>query len=257
MVKNIGERIETLRKEHNLSQEELSKSLGINRVSLSKIENGDRKLTVDELQGLTKIFGISVDEILNPELKAKINLHLTEKKTRTQSADLRINVPKKNLDKFEQILLYILSKIGSKPNIGETVIYKLLYFIDFDYYERYEEQLIGATYQKNTHGPTPKEFKAIVDKMIKDENIEKINSKYFNYNQKKYLPLVKYDLSDLSGKELELINKVLAKHSDKSSKELSEYSHGDVPWLSTNDGEDIDYESVFYRTPEYSVRKYD
>jgi len=30
-----------------------------------------------------------------------------------------------------------------------TVLYKILYFIDFDYYEKYEEQLMGALYIKN------------------------------------------------------------------------------------------------------------
>ncbi|GAJ05638.1 unnamed protein product, partial [marine sediment metagenome] len=38
--------------------------------------------------------------------------------------------------------------------------------------------------------------------------------------------------------------------------EISNYSHKDVPWLTTNNGEIIDYESVFYRTKPYSVRTY-
>ena len=46
-----------------------------------------------------------------------------------------------------------------------TVLYKLLYFIDFDYYEKFEDQLVGATYIKNHFGPTPVEFKKIVDSL--------------------------------------------------------------------------------------------
>ena len=61
--------------------------------------------------------------------------------------------------------MYVLSKVGSKPNVGESVLYKLLYFIDFNYYEKYEEQLIGATYIKNHYGPTPIEFVKIVEDM--------------------------------------------------------------------------------------------
>ena len=38
--------------------------------------------------------------------------------------------------------------------------------------------------------------------------------------------------------------------------ELSDYSHKDVPWVGTEDGKIISYESVFYRTPETSVRIY-
>lgn len=256
MVK-IGGRIEEIRKELGLSQEEFSQSIGIKRTSLSKIENNERKLTAEELQKISGISGKSMDEILNSNLEAKVNLQKGKNDLKKKSVVLRINVPQQKWEKFEQVLLYILGEVGSKPNVGETVIYKLLYFIDFDYYEKYEEQLIGATYFKNTHGPTPREFKKIVNKMEKEGKIEKVNSEYFKYPQKKYLPKVTYDFSLLSAKELELINRVLNKHSAKSAKELSDYSHGDVPWLAVKNGENIEYESVFYRTPEYSVRQYD
>jgi len=253
----LGKRIEKIRKELGLSQEEFSSAIGINRVALSKVENDDRKLTIDELKKISEISGKSTDEILNPELEAKVSIENKKSKENVEKNELRINVPQEKKKKFEQVLLYILSKIGSMPNVGETVIYKLLYFIDFDYYEKYEEQLIGATYFKNTHGPTPREFKKIVDEMEKEGKIEKVKSKYFNYEQKKYLPIVKSDLSLLSAEELNLINDIIRKHSDKSAREFSEYSHGDVPWLSAKIGENIEYESVFYRTPEYSVRKYE
>ena len=64
---------------------------------------------------------------------------------------LRVDVPLMNVVKFKEVLLYILSKIGAKPNVGQTVIYKLLYFIDFDFYELYEEQILGLRYIKNTY----------------------------------------------------------------------------------------------------------
>jgi len=38
---------------------------------------------------------------------------------------------------------------------------------------------------------------------------------------------------------------------------ISEYSHGDIPWLTTDDEKPIDYELVFYRNPPYNVRAYD
>jgi len=36
---------------------------------------------------------------------------------------------------------------------------------------------------------------------------------------------------------------------------ISEYSHDDVPWLTTEEGGIIPYEAVFYRTPAYSTRE--
>ena len=61
----------------------------------------------------------------------------------------------------------------------------------------------------------------------------------------------------LSAQELEFIDSVLEKHSDKTATELSTFSHKDIPWLGAKDKEVLDYEAVFYRTPETSVRCYE
>ncbi|MFH1334539.1 MAG: hypothetical protein ABIH77_04520 [Pseudomonadota bacterium] len=37
---------------------------------------------------------------------------------------------------------------------------------------------------------------------------------------------------------------------------LSELSHLDVPWLGAKEKEELDYEAVFYRTSNTSVRDY-
>jgi uncharacterized phage-associated protein len=185
------------------------------------------------------------------------DIEQSKDKTDKDEPKERIILLRENVKKFKEVLLYILEKVGSKPNVGMTVLYKLLYFIDFDYYEKYEEQLIGARYMKNTHGPTPTTFTKIVENMKAKREIEEIDSKYFQYDQKKFLPLRQADLSVLSGQEKELIDGVLARLSDKSANELSKYSHNDVPWVVAKDGQIISYESVFYRSDEYSVRQYD
>jgi transcriptional regulator with XRE-family HTH domain len=257
--KKLGYRIKNLRELHELSQEKLAKEIGISRVALSQVENGARAVSAEELDKISKIFNITM-EILLDETK-EITLEIIKSKENQPSIktkqEFRISVPQKNLDKFKEVLLYILSKIAGKPNVGETVVYKLLYFIDFDYYEKYEEQLICATYIKNHFGPTPKEFKAIVDRMILDYDLIKVTNERFQYKQTKYLPLRNPNLAIISAREKELIDDVLTRLSDKNAKELSNYSHCDIPWLSHKDGEIISYESVFYRDEKYSVRNYE
>ena len=44
---------------------------------------------------------------------------------------------------------------------------------------------------------------------------------------------------------------------DKTAKELSDYSHKDIPWIGTKEREIIDYDAVFYRNELTSVREYD
>lgn len=260
--KKLGQRIRKLREEAGLSQEEFSKKIGINRVSISQLEKGERKILAEEIAKISKIFNITPDNLLDFNKEIKVSLPKNPARGRKKTSrgkpgkEIRVSVPQRNLEKFKEILLYILNKVGAKPNIGETVLYKLLYFIDFNFYEKYEEQLIGATYIKNHYGPTPIEFKKIVERMEREKELIKIKNKYFEYPQTKYLPLREPDLSKLKAHEKEVIDKVLENLSDMNAKEISEYSHNDIPWLTTEDGEIIDYESVFYRHPPYSVRDY-
>ncbi|HCX73887.1 MAG TPA: XRE family transcriptional regulator [Candidatus Cloacimonas sp.] len=250
--KRVGKRIKELREKHNLTQENLANKLGVNRSLITNLENGNRKITAEEMQKIAQLFNISVDALLNPETEISVMLGNQEKPEESKSP-IRISVPQKNVKKFKEVLLYLLNRIGSKPNVGETVLYKILYFIDFDFYEKYEEQIIGATYQKNNYGPTPKEFAKIVSEM-EGKDLRKIKDKYFQYPRTKYLPLREPDLSILTARELEIIEQVIARLGNMNASQISEYSHGDVPWLTTDDKKIIDYEKVFYRTTPYSVR---
>jgi transcriptional regulator with XRE-family HTH domain len=254
--KKLGENIKILRKQHGITQQKLADLLGLSRPTVSQIETGERKLSADELIKLADIFNISVEYLLGLKREPKIIIKKTGRKEKPKY-QVRINVPQKNIKKFKEVLLYILNKVGSKPNIGETVLYKILYFIDFDFYEKYEEQLIGATYIKNNYGPTPVEFRKIAEKMIDDGEIIKVESTYFEYPQTKYLPVRKADLTKFKANEIELIDNILDRLSGMNASQISEYSHNDVPWLTTENQGIIEYESVFYRTPSYSLREYD
>lgn len=241
-----------------MTQGELASKLGVSRPTLVLIEKGGRELNASDLLRLKEIFDVSVESLLAARAPNETSVTLGKGKvSSSEEKSLRVSVPQNKVQIFMEVLLYILSKVGGKPNVGETVLYKLLYFIDFDYFEKYEKQLIGATYIKNHFGPTPVEFKKIVEKMEREGVIEKVTSKFFKYDQKKYLPLRKPDLSILSGQDLELIDDVLAKLSDGTATELSNYSHGDIPWQIAELGKPINYESVFYRTDPYSVRAYE
>lgn len=253
----VGQRIRDLRNEQDISQETLAQRLGISRATLVELEAGRRPLNVPEAQALSDIFGLPMGDIVSAA--PQITLHIEKepaKKQKDSATSMRINVPQKKMNKFQEVLLYILGKVGAKANVGETVIYKLLYFIDFDYYEKYEEQLAGVTYIKNKFGPSPIEFKTVVDDMIRRGDLVRVEDKYFKYPQRKYIPRRDADLSLLSAREIKHIDGVLDRLSGMSANEISEYSHKDVPWITAEEGKPIDYETVFYRTPEYSVREY-
>jgi len=126
-----------------------------------------------------------------------------------------------------------------------------MYFIDFDYHEKYGKYLTGVDYKKNTHGPTFDND--ILEKMEKSNLIRCILNNRGEYSQKKYIPLREADLSEISAIEIKHIDETLDKHSSKSAQEIEAYSHGDIPWMAAKDKENIVYQTVFYRTDEYSV----
>ena len=56
-----------LRRENNLSQEELSEKLGVSRQTLSKWETGDSVPDIEKSKILADVFGVSLDELVNYE----------------------------------------------------------------------------------------------------------------------------------------------------------------------------------------------
>lgn len=257
MVKALYKKLKLLREQNGFSQEQLANELSISRPTYMQIEKGERELTISEAKTLASILSLSLESFLDNGTSATQEVVLESGTKQEKESAIRIVMPRANVKKFKEVLLYVLSKVGAKPNIGETALYKLLYFIDFDFYEKFETQLTGARYIKNHYGPTPVEFKKIVESMEGGKEIERVKSSYFQYEQKKYLPHREPDLNVLSAQEIKHIDEVLARLSDKNANELSDYSHNDVPWRVHKSGEVISYESVFYRDPEHSVRNYE
>jgi transcriptional regulator with XRE-family HTH domain len=253
--KLIGQRINELRKIKGFSQEDLAKSINISRPSLAQIELGNRSVNILELQQLSMELGFSLDDFMseNFEIHQEIN---DENEVKINLVEERISIPNLKVDKLKNVLLYILEKCAGKPNVGETVLYKLLYFSDFNYYELYEEHLTGAKYKKLPFGPVPQKLNAIINQMIEGGGLKRVKTKYHGYPQTRYLPLEKADLTQLKASETEILDRVIEQMSDWSAAAISNYSHKDLPWLASKEGEDINYELAFYREAPFSVRNY-
>lgn len=67
----IGENIRRLRRERDLTQEEVAAHLGISFQSISKWERGDGYPDITILPSLANYFGITVDELIGMEENAK------------------------------------------------------------------------------------------------------------------------------------------------------------------------------------------
>jgi len=198
-----------------------------------------------------------LDDFMSSNFKVDGDWESKEIERKASKAEDRISVPTLQLGKFKNVLLYLLEKCAGKPNVGETVLYKLLYFSDFNYYELYEEHLTGANYRKLPFGPVPQKMDAIIAQMIDSEQIQRVKTTYHGYPQTRYLPLEKADITGLKAIEKEVIDQVIAQMGDWTATAISDYSHGDKPWKATEPNEEINYELAFYRRLPYSVRVYD
>jgi transcriptional regulator with XRE-family HTH domain len=254
--KQIGQRIAELRKIKGFSQEDLAKSIKISRPSLAQIELGNRNVDIFELQKISQVLVFSLDDFMSQDFV--LIQELSDKEERkSKKQEERISVPKLQVNKFKNVLLYILEHCAGKPNVGETVLYKLLYFSDFNYYELYEEHLTGAKYRKLPFGPVPQKLDAIIKQMIDNGQLQRVKTEYHGFPQTRYLPLEKADLTQLKASEKEVIDRVIEQMSNWSAAMTSDYSHKDLPWEITDEGKDINYELAFYRELPYSVRVYD
>ncbi|MBP3596928.1 MAG: helix-turn-helix transcriptional regulator [Clostridia bacterium] len=92
----IGKFIAELRKEKNLTQEQLAEKLGISNKSISRWENGKTMPDYSLLTDICNEFGITINELMSGE---KI-----EKENYISKAEENLVLLKKRLDKMHKIL---------------------------------------------------------------------------------------------------------------------------------------------------------
>ncbi len=68
---NTGDRLFALRKKYGLSQEELAEKIDVSRQSISKWERGEASPNSNNLIAMSKLYGITLDELLGTEKSSK------------------------------------------------------------------------------------------------------------------------------------------------------------------------------------------
>ena len=66
---NLKENLKRIRKENNLSQEQLADKLNVSRQSVSKWESGTSYPEMDKMIQLCRMFDLNIDELLNQDIK--------------------------------------------------------------------------------------------------------------------------------------------------------------------------------------------
>ena len=230
------EKIKTLRNYSNLSQEQVAVLLWVSRLTYASVESWKRELKKSELEKLADIFETSIDDLLAKPLEQE-------------------EIPHDHpLYKMMQTILYVLSKCAGKPNVGKIVLNKLLYFADFNHYEKYWASITEDKYIKMPMWPVPKSIDGVTALMEKWLMISTINTNFHWYPQIRFIPNSTPNLSIFKATEIDELDKVIEQYSDKTWKWLTDFSHEDMPWKATESlGDEISYNLAHYRTSLYSV----
>lgn len=72
-VELVGRKIRQLRKEHELTQTELSSRIGIQQSDLSRMEKGEYRVSLDNLFKLLAEFGMSIGEFFDDIAKDSVS----------------------------------------------------------------------------------------------------------------------------------------------------------------------------------------
>jgi len=120
----IANRLVNLRKENNLSQEGLAEKLGISRQAVSKWERAEASPDTDNLILLAKLYGVSIDSLLQSDGIPIIEIEEKENKEdfNTENDNIYFNQKDKNGKKeYVNIGLngiHVREKNGSEVHIG-------------------------------------------------------------------------------------------------------------------------------------------
>ncbi|MCI8373076.1 MAG: helix-turn-helix domain-containing protein [Lachnospiraceae bacterium] len=119
----ISKYLHLLRKKHNYTQDELAKRLDISRQAVSKWETGAAIPDLEVLLKISKLYGITINDILAPNIPTK---KITDFE---QLSEIPENELREVLEKFD-ITSLVIASMGASPEIN-NLLEKL--FPDVDY----------------------------------------------------------------------------------------------------------------------------
>jgi len=156
-------------------------------------------------------------------------------------------MPKISEKKYQEVILYLAEKLGGEIR-GKKKLAKLLYFVDFDFFEKFQKSLTGDVYKALPMGPFPVTMEKVLTDMVSANKITvKFEKARADYNPTEiYKAKKKMEGSFLKG-EQQILDRVVLKYGHLSGKQLEDLTHAEAPYIGTAPNQEIAYELAFYR----------
>ena len=102
MIENFGKNISNLRREKNVSQEELAEYVGVGKAAISKIELGTSYPTFANLEKIAQYFDATPTQLFGTEL------------------EIQLEISRKNIDEYEKKATHILEAAKAISDIEKN-----------------------------------------------------------------------------------------------------------------------------------------
>ena len=152
-----------------------------------------------------------------------------------------------NEKKYKEIILYLVQHLGGEIK-GKKKLAKLLYFVDFDYFEQFQESLTGDIYKALPMGPFPVAMEKILSEMANESKITiRLEQERADYNPTEIYKANGAAENVFSADEQQVLDRVILKYGHLSGKQLEDLTHAEAPYIGTAPNQEIAYELAFYR----------
>lgn len=158
-----------------------------------------------------------------------------------------------NKKKYQNAVLYLCRELKGEVR-GKKKLAKLLYFVDFDFYEKYEKSVTGDVYKALPMGPVPAALGTITEEMIKRHmlSVEPVQERS-DYNPTEvYRCITEPDLSVFSVEEKRMLKRIVTRYGHLTGKQLQDLTHAEAPYSAAKPNEEVPYEFTYYRGTDFS-----
>jgi uncharacterized phage-associated protein len=159
----------------------------------------------------------------------------------------RKKIVKINEKKYKNAIVFFAKRIQN-GTLGKLKMMKLLYYLDFDFFEKYGSSVTGDEYLRFENGPVPH----MAEKLIKEMDGKQIRitkrKMGSGYNDQHHIEaLADFDVNVFTKEEVLMLEEIASKWEKFTGAEMKSATHGEAPWIATKPNEIIDYNLAYYR----------
>jgi putative zinc finger/helix-turn-helix YgiT family protein len=261
----LPEDIKRIRTKYSAIQVVFAKAIGIGEATIQRYEMGSlpSKSNSDLIKSVE-----NPSSFLETLDKNKDNLSLSDYNKISQNIKKCIEeekgdlIEEKNTElvtlefgeiKFDKLQGTIAAILLNLKQIGleytyRTKLFKLLWFVEAEYYQKYGRRLTDIEFTHLPHGPVPDNYDSLMmyfqnnKLLVERREEEEFSGKYFEVT--KIFLLDESAEKYLEEKEKKTVENIISKYGNLSSRELSDISHEDDRYKNTFNGDIMRFDGL-------------